>query len=153
MDLRAYLKRLRLSPSAAVLFNARSTHKHMNVDAFLALLSRQGYIDRQRIGEMSKSAGGKRGRASAATQANAEDGVTYEWRWGNRAHSEIGERGIAGFAAEFMVERIGEDEEEEEGGRANAAREQRREEARRKVLEKMVKGIQRAAGGELAEIK
>ena len=81
----------------------------MTLDAYLALLSRQGYVERQRVGEAGKktAAGGKRGRAPAATQANAaagEEGTAFEWRWGNRAHSEVGEMAIAAFAAEFMVE-------------------------------------------------
>lgn len=151
MDLRANLKRLRLPPTAIISYNAQSTHKQITVDAFLNLLSRQGYIERQRLGDPGKAAGGKRGRAPAATQANTEDGATYEWRWGNRAHSEVGEVGIGAFAAEFMVERMGVNEGEDEGGRGAAKG--RREEARKKVLEKMVKGIGRAAGGSLAEIK
>ncbi|KAF7983597.1 hypothetical protein HWV62_20497 [Athelia sp. TMB] len=152
MDLRSNLKRMRLPPTANVTFNSRSTHKQMTVDAFLGLLSRQGYIERHRIGDTGNKkagAGGKRGRAPAATQGNAEDGATFEWRWGNRAHSEVGEQAIASFAAEFMVERMGGHDEEEEGGANN----QRRVAAKNAALEKMAKGISRAAGGELSEIK
>lgn len=163
VDLRANLKRLRLPPTAPITFNERSTHRQMTLDAYLALISRQGYVERQRIGDAvgkKGGAGGKRGRASAGMsatqQANSvEDGATFEWRWGNRAHSEVGEMGIAAFAAEFMVERMGlEEEEAEEGGRGGggAARE-RREKARKNILEKMVKGFERSAGGNLSEIK
>lgn len=152
MDLRSNLKRLRLPPTATISFNAQSTHKQITVDAYLNLLCRQGYIEHQRLGDAGKAPGGKRGRAPAATQANAEEGATYEWRWGNRAHSEVGEMGIGTFAAEFMVERMGmEDEEEEDGGRG--AGKGKRNDARKKLLEKMIKGIGRAAGGSLAEIK
>jgi len=152
MDLRANLKRLRLPPTANISFNSQSTHKQITADAYLSLLCRQGYIERQRLGEPGKAPGGKRGRAPAATQANTEEGATYEWRWGNRAHSEVGEMGIGAFAAEFMVERMGvEEEEDEEGGRG--AGKGRRDDARKQVLEKMIKGIGRAAGGSLAEIK
>ena len=141
VDLRANLKRLRLAPSASVHFSSKSTHKQCTVDAYLILISRQGYVERSRIGEAPSGKSGKRGRAPAATQANnTEEGVTYEWRWGNRAHSEVGEAAIANFAAEFMVERNDEDGE-------------RSEAQRNKELEKMTKGIERAAGGELAEIK
>lgn len=154
VDLRANLKRLRLPPSANLTFNSQSTHQQMTVDTFLTQLSRQGYIERHRIGDANNKkagAGGKRGRAPAATQVNVEDGATFEWRWGNRAHSEVGEIGIAGFAAEFMVERMGAHEDEEEGARGGGAK--RREAARHALLDKMVKGIGRAAGGELSEIK
>jgi len=89
-----------------------------------------------------------------AGAAAAEDGTAFEWRWGNRAHSEVGEMAIAGFAAEFMVERMGleEEEGEEGGGRGGAARE-RRDKAKKNILEKMVKGFERSAGGNLSEIK
>lgn len=141
MDLRANLKRLRLPPSAFVYFTPKSTHKQSTVDAYLALISRQGYIEQSRIGEAPGGKGGKRGRAPAATQANnAEEGMTYEWRWGNRAHSEVGEAAIASFAAEFMVER-----NDENGERSEAQK--------MKELERMTKGIERAAGGKLSEIK
>jgi melanoma-associated antigen len=162
VDLRANLKRLRLPPTANITFNAQSTHKQMTVDAYLTLLSRQGYIEQQRVGEAGKkaAAGGKRGRPSA-TQANAaagEEGTAFEWRWGNRAHSEVGEMGIAGFAAEFMVERMGIEEEEGEDGAAGergggGAARARREKARKNILEKMIKGFERSAGGNLSEIK
>jgi melanoma-associated antigen len=164
VDLRGNLKRLRLPPTAIVTFNAQSTHKQMTVDAYLTLLSRQGYIERQRIGDAAAAskkggAGSKRGRAPAATQqANAaDDGAAFEWRWGNRAHSEVGEMAIAGFAAEFMVERMGLEEEEAEegggGGRGAGAARERRDQARKNILEKMVKGFERSAGGNLSEIK
>jgi len=52
----------------------------------------------------------------------------------------VGEAAIASFAAEFMVERNDEDGE-------------RSEAQKMKELEKMTKGIERAAGGELSEIK
>lgn len=158
VDLRSNLKRLRLPPTANIAFNARSTHRQLTVDAFLAQLSRQGYIERHRIGDTGNkkagAAGGKRGRAPAATQGNAEDGATYEWRWGNRAHSEVGEQAIAAFAAEFMVERMGDQgQDDDDEGAANNANNARRQAERLVALERMVKGIGRAAGGELAEIK
>lgn len=154
MDLRANLKRLRLPPTAIISFNTQSTHKQITVDAYLNLLCRQGYLERQRLGDPGKVAGGKRGRAPAATQATADDGASYEWRWGNRAHSEVGEKGIGTFAAEFMVERmaVDDDEDDEDDGGKDAGKE-KRDDARKKVLEKMIKGIGRAAGGSLAELK
>ena len=91
-----------------------------------------------------------------ATQGDgADDGTTWEWRWGHRSHSEIGEKAVAQFAAEFMVEserRATEALEEEDGeGRAGARkREQRAAEAKRR-LETVLKGIRRAAGGEFVD--
>jgi hypothetical protein len=148
VDLRANLKRLRLPSTGTLAFNSQSTHKSLPLEQYLSLLMRQGFIDRQRIGDAKKAkAQGKRGRATQDDEA----GTTYEWRWGNRAQSEVGEMGIAKFVAEFMV---GEDEEdgddEEEGSRAKAKK--RQVEADNK-LTKMMKGIARAAGGELADLK
>jgi hypothetical protein len=148
-DLRANLKRLRLPATGTVAFNARATHRTLPLDQYLSLLIRQGYIDRQRIGETKKGKGkgGKRGREAQDEEA----GMTYEWRWGNRAQSEVGEAGIAQFVAEFMVGE-GEDDgdDEEEGSRAKNKRKQTETDSK---LTKMMKGIARAAGGELAEIK
>lgn len=152
VDLRATLKRLRLAPTAHVAFSSRSTHRSLGIDAYLTQLIRQGYIDRTRIGEnKGAGAGGKkRGRGPAPTQAD-DQGTTWEWRWGNRAASEVGEQAIARFVAEFMVERTRDgDGEDDEGGQAAGQR--ALEEANKKV-EKMIKGITRAAGGELADVK
>ncbi|EIW77728.1 MAGE-domain-containing protein [Coniophora puteana RWD-64-598 SS2] len=151
MDLRAYLKRLRLpAGTGTVPTSALSTHRNMPIDTFLSQLVRQGYLDRVRLGDPKGGAGGgagKRGRPPAATQGGGEDGAqaAYEWRWGNRAFSEVGEKAVAEFMAEFMVERSrGEaiEEEEEEGGEGVERKHQA-----------MFKGIERAAGGKLADIR
>ncbi|GLB42868.1 putative MAGE-domain-containing protein [Lyophyllum shimeji] len=143
MELLANLKRLGLPPSGHVTFTSHSTHKTQSVDTYLATLIRQGYLDRVQVGDSKKSGkGAKRGRM---TQADEENGATYEWRWGSRAHSEVGEQAVAKFVAEFMVGDAG-DDDEDEGGRG------RREGAAAK-LERMTKGIERAAGGQLTDIK
>jgi len=147
LDLRAYLKRLRLPSSGNIAFNAHSTHRNVSLDQYLTTLIRQGYIDRQEIGAESKKTKGKAKRA----RADDDSGNTYEWRWGNRAQSEIGEKGIAQFVAEFMVGEEAEDDDEDEGsGRARANK--RQAEAENK-LAKMTKGIEKAAGGQLADLK
>ncbi|KAJ7704158.1 MAGE family-domain-containing protein [Mycena metata] len=161
-DLRMILKRLQLPNTATVAFGASSTHRTLTLDAYLTLLIRQGFLDRQQVGGGAdggkKGAGkGKRGRVS---QADEESGQTYEWRWGNRAQSEVGEKAIAGFVAEFMVaeeaggEEDGEDEDGQgQGAAAGRARAQKRKADAEGRLAKMMKGIERAAGGQLAEIK
>ncbi|EED83309.1 predicted protein [Postia placenta Mad-698-R] len=115
-DLLAILKRLHLPPGSAIPLSARSTHQGMAVDAYLTQLMRQGYLDRQRTGDAK--GGGKRGRGPGAAQGGAGDdgGAVFEWRWGGRAMAEVGEKAIARFMAEFMVERPGDDSEEEDGG-------------------------------------
>lgn len=87
-----------------------------------------------------------------ATQADDDSGITYEWRWGARAQSEVGEKGIAQFIAEFMVGDLhGQDEGDDDDEGARARGKTKRATAERDV-EKMTKGIERAAGGNLAEL-
>jgi melanoma-associated antigen len=155
VDLRANLKRLRLPPKGEIPFNSQATHKSLSIEAYLNLLTKQNYLDFQRVGE-AKGAGsgkGKRGRAPAATQNNEDGGGTIEWRWGSRAHSEVGEQGIASFVAEFMVERMGVEEQQDEEEGSGRRGEKARQEAAQKRLDGVLKGIHRAAGGNLQEIK
>jgi hypothetical protein len=158
--LRANLKRLHITPTSKMSFTPQSTEKSQSVDAYLTHLIRQGYLDRQRVGD-NKGAGTKRnrGRPVVATQADGgEETGTWEWRWGNRAQSEVGEKGVAKFIAEFMVERLGgetADEDEDEGagpsrrnrGKGKATQAENAE----KRMEAMMKGIERAAGGNVSD--
>ncbi|GBE88892.1 Melanoma-associated antigen G1 [Sparassis crispa] len=149
-DLRGILKRLRLSGSAHVPLSSQSTHQALTVDAYLTQLARQGYLDRNRVGEQK---GQKRGRVPAATQATqGEDGANnWEWRWGARARAEVGEKAIARFVAEFMVAKTGGDETDGEGegeeGRARA------DVGEKKRFEIILRGIERAAGTALADVR
>ncbi|KAI6126933.1 MAGE-domain-containing protein [Pisolithus sp. B1] len=155
VDLKANLRRLGLPSNAVIPVNEQAAHKPMPLDAFLSQLTRQGYLDCIRPGD-NKAAGGKRGRAPAATQAAAEENQAYEWRWGNRAHSEVGEQAVANFTAEFMVERsrevVTDDDEEQEAGTNRRGRGQDGENTAEKRLETMQKAIERAAGGNLSGI-
>src|ERR1700761_1133945 len=94
------LKRLGLTASGEIAFSAASTHRTLTLDAYLTNLIRQGYLDRQQVGADPKKGKGKRGRIS---QADEDSGQTYEWRWGPRAQSEVGEQAIGAFIADFMV--------------------------------------------------
>ncbi|KAG5650330.1 hypothetical protein H0H81_012602 [Sphagnurus paluster] len=146
MELRAQLKNLGLPPSGHVTFSAQSTHKTLPVETYLATLIRQGYLDRTQVGDIKKGGKGKGAKRARVTQADEESGTTYEWRWGSRAQSEVGEKGVAKFIAEFMVGDAGDDDDDDDATRG------RHEEAGAK-LERMVKGVERAAGGQLADIK
>ncbi|KAK7443455.1 hypothetical protein VKT23_015628 [Stygiomarasmius scandens] len=151
-ELRAHLKRLHLSSNVDINFDVKSTipNNTQSLDNFLESLRRQGYIDQQIIGDAKKAKGPGKGKRVRSTQADNDSGIKYEWRWGVRAQSEIGEQGIAQFVAEFMVTREHEeDEDEEEGG---SSRNRRRQDPQKKV-EKMLDGIAKAAGGELAGLK
>ncbi|KAF9022823.1 MAGE-domain-containing protein [Hymenopellis radicata] len=140
-ELRSYLTKLRLSNVA---FTSRSTTRSVPLDTYLQTLLRQGYLDRQSLADASKKGGTKGGKSKRVRADEDGGGVKYEWRWGSRAHTEIGEEGIGEFVAEFMVGPVN-DEEGEGGGR--------RQKEREKKVHKMVQGIGRAAGGGLAEFK
>ncbi|KAL1744729.1 MAGE family-domain-containing protein [Schizophyllum fasciatum] len=137
IDLRAALRRLNLD--ADVHLSGLATHDKVPIDAFLAHLARQGYVERAAVGEPKRAGkGGKRGRP---TQGADEEGAQYEWRWGTRALCEVGERKVAQFVGEFMAG--GEEDEESEAAQAEM-------QAR---LDRIVKGIERAAGGNLRDVK
>ena len=175
------LRRLRLRPPTQLALAAHSPHRTLTLDAYLLQLQRQGYLDRSRIGSAgSGGANGTsqkrgRGRPGGATQGSGggeDNDVAWEWRWGPRAVAEIGEEAIAHFVAEFMAERAsggggagasgsgsggraagdgggdGEVSDDEPGGRGARAR---REDAQRR-LAALLKGVERAAGGDLAGV-
>ena len=131
----------------------------MPIDTFLQHLVRQGYLDHVPLRNTKAKTNKRRGRVSA-TQGSRdaeENPRAYEWRWGNRAHGEVGEQAVARFVGEFMVERMGmADVEEEVGGSGEGHRrrkQKQKESGLEKQLETMVKAIERAAGGNLADIK
>jgi melanoma-associated antigen len=146
-DLRSHLKRLRLDYGANVPVGAQATHRALTIESFLSQAQRAGYLDQSRIGTEggAKRGGGKRGR-NAATD---DDNVQYEWRWGPRAHAEIGEAGIGKFLAEFMAERSAEDDDQDDEDMDAGER----QEAMRKKIEKRFRGIETAAGGTLNEVR
>lgn len=150
--------------SGTVPSKSQSTHRSVPIDTFLQHLIRKGYLDRVRLGDTKSTTGKRRGRISA-TQGNGnaeENPQAYEWRWGNRAHGEVGEQAVAGFVGEFMVERtrmadVEEEEEEGAGGSAGGGRrrgkQKQKEGGLEKRLETTIKAIERAAGGNLTDVK
>ncbi|KAH9054702.1 MAGE-domain-containing protein [Lactarius vividus] len=171
MDLRLLLRRLRLRPPTQIALPAHTPHRTLTFDAYLTQLQRQGYLDRTRIGAggaAQKRRRGGVGAMQAGSGGGEGDDVVWEWRWGPRAAAEIGEAAVARFVAEFMAERAsrggagggggpgrgagggaGSDEgsDEEVGGRRARAH---REEAQKR-LAALLKGVEHAAGGELAD--
>jgi melanoma-associated antigen len=142
------LKRLKLRENDLVELPATSPHRTVMVDAFLNELTRKHYLDRSKIGVAT----GKRGRGAVS---QADDGEGYEWRWGPRAFSEIGEQAIGLFVAEFMTEHrtVAEDSSDEEGdARARGAKRKARKEENEKRVQAMLRGIEREAGGELLDV-
>ncbi|KAG1745033.1 MAGE-domain-containing protein [Suillus paluster] len=111
----------------------------LDLHTYLNQLVKQGYLDRINPGETK--APGKRSRAPAATQANPDETQAFEWHWGHRSYSEIGEQAVATFIAEFMVERNRDDDIEEDDQEDD------------KKLKNVFGVIERAAGGNLSDIK
>ncbi|KAK0189970.1 MAGE family-domain-containing protein [Armillaria mellea] len=145
-ELRAHLKKLRQPMSGSVMFDTHATHKSVSMEAYMNMIIRQGFVERMAVGDAKKG----KGKRVRATQGDDDSGATYEWRWGNRAHSEVGEQAIAQFVAEFMVGEQEAEDDEDDGARARGKRRQDR--AQNKV-EKMAAGIERAAGGNLSDLK
>lgn len=154
MDLRRHLKSLHLPSNPnirPIRYTASSTTRSQNIDGYLSHLLKQGYLDRQQVGgEVGAKKGKKTGAGSKRLRTQAEDleeGRTYEWRWGARAFSEIGEEYVGKFIAEFMVST---EVNQEEEGRGAAAAARAKEKA---LVEKMYVGVEKAAGGKLMELK
>lgn len=158
MDLRSLLKRLRLPIGTPISLNDQSTRKNITIEDYLSSLQRQGFLDRTKIGGAA-TAGNKRGRGGQSqSQARSDegDGEAFEWRWGPRAMAEVGEMGIGKFVADFLEERMREadfeDDDEDMDERAAQKARQKREEQSAKRMEALVRGIERAAGGPLADV-
>ncbi|KAI0033586.1 MAGE family-domain-containing protein [Vararia minispora EC-137] len=151
-DLRALLRRLQLREQDSVDLPAAMPHRIQPVDQYLGELLRKQYLDRVRIGQPA----GKRGRsgASQATQAADDESGAYEWRWGPRAFAEVGEKAVARFIGEFMTEAREDDGESDsdEGEDTRGLVRGRRKEDAEKRLQAMLRGIERAAGGNLLDI-
>lgn len=160
--MQTHLKRLGLQPGAFIPTNVLVTQRSNTVEAYLKDLDRQGYLLHLEVGGAGKAGAGKRARggAGASQHPNGEAGADakqFEWRWGPRAIAEIGEQAVARFVADFMVERrqevleVSSDEDEGLGRRRERGRGGRdNAEAR---MEKMLKGIETAAGGTLQDVR
>ena len=137
---------------APIKTSAHGAHKKWQLDTYLTELVNKGYLVKSKVdlgNGPPKASQGKRGRQS---KANDEEDAVYEWKWGTRAHAEVGEEAIGQFIGEFMVERALKDKEAEEDADNNNGKKRKPrniEEERDKMLETMMKGISRAAGGSL----
>ncbi|KIO22925.1 hypothetical protein M407DRAFT_114394 [Tulasnella calospora MUT 4182] len=138
----------------------------------LSDMIKQNYLDRVRVPMPGGAPTGGARRKSRKAADEEEEGL-YEWRWGSRAHAEIGEQNVAEFICDFMrkswldeqLKLLGEDEEDEErtgAGRRgkNAARNPRRraekeaelEDKAEKYGERLLKDVARVAGSELTRV-
>ncbi|KAI5121740.1 hypothetical protein M0805_009030 [Coniferiporia weirii] len=151
-ELKKHLKSFRLSLSSTIEFAPHATHKSATIEAYLSTLVKQGYLDKVKVGPAGapRATQGKRARNADAD----EEGVSYEWRWGARAQAEVGELAIAQFVAEFMAERVLRDTGRGDGDDESTGPQRRDfdEEEGQRVLDSMMKGITRAAGGKLNDI-
>ncbi|KAI0631792.1 MAGE family-domain-containing protein [Trametes polyzona] len=153
-DLRAILKRLQLPANALIPLSSQSSTQTLTIDAYLAQLTRQGYLEKSRVG--AARAGAKRGRASQHPSGPNDDGTlaAYEWRWGARAYAEVGERAIAQFVAEFMAARPAGEGSDDEGDDDEDAVSASRDAGTQKRVQMIFRGIERAAAGApLADVR
>ncbi|CAE6444433.1 unnamed protein product [Rhizoctonia solani] len=176
--LRGLLKPLGLTPNAEMFLPISNHRRRMKFPEFLTHLTKLGYLERTRAATAiaGTQPAKKRGRQSQAATAgdDDEDGATIEWKWGSRAHAELGERAVAEFMVDFMVERAIKDaarqlrrnaqtqggDEDEEDDEENVGRAERNErekdkaalEARaEKMREAMMRDVERSAGGHLSD--
>jgi melanoma-associated antigen len=150
VQLRTYLKRLRLPMGSAVPSNASSQlMKPLTIDAHLAQLVKQNYLDKQKTSLASTQGAQKRGRGGGVLGGADEGDASFEWKWGTRAIAEIGEEGVGSFVVDFMdgIERERGDRRAEEDGARGSSRQEREMGEKRK--DKILTAIGRAAGGGL----
>lgn len=156
-ELRLHLKNLRLTPTTTINLTKYSTTRSVTLDTYLTQLLKQGYLDRLQVGgdakQLKAKAKGKGGAKRVRGDEEDTDGTTYEWRWGPRAYSEVGEKAIAQFVAEFMVRDGLEGDDEEDGAGVNGRAGGSSQTEAKKKLDKMMLGIEKAAGGSLADVK
>ncbi|KAG9010638.1 hypothetical protein FRB90_007760 [Tulasnella sp. 427] len=133
---------------------------------------KQNYLDRVRVqvpGGTTVQGGARRKSRKAADED--EEGL-FEWRWGSRAHAEIGEQNVAEFICEFMQrtwldeqkQLLGEEDEGDEqpttsrkgrntrNTKSRAEKEAELEEKADKYGERLLKDVTRVAGSELTKV-
>ncbi|KAG9005554.1 hypothetical protein FRB90_010310 [Tulasnella sp. 427] len=137
----------------------------------LSDMIKQSYLDRVRVqvpGGTTVQGGARRKSRKAADED--EEGL-FEWRWGSRAHAEIGEQNVAEFICEFMQrtwldeqkQLLGEDEGDEQpttsrrgkntrNTKSRVEKEAELEEKADKYGERLLKDVTRVAGSELTKV-
>jgi len=151
VQLRGYLKQLRLPPTAKVPFKTQAAEALKNTittDTFLANMVRQGYLDKSKkvIAPSGSQAANKNKRARAGKGKEQDGNESYNWKWGPRAFVEFGEGAIVDFLTAYMVEKnelLEQAVEEEEDGTPEVYQERR--ERRREEAETMKRSIMKAA--------
>lgn len=149
VQLRTYLKRLQLPLEAhpPTTVSGPAGYK-TTIDAYLAQLIKQSYLEKQKANATGSQGGQKRMRGGAAVGGDNNE-YNLEWKWGSRAIAEIGEEGIGGFIVDFMhhietMRRSSEDGDEAVDGGSAVHMEQAE-----KTRDKLLKAVGRAAGGGL----
>ncbi|KAJ3872063.1 hypothetical protein F5051DRAFT_314754, partial [Lentinula edodes] len=77
----------------------------------------------------------------------------YEWLGGPRAHSEIGEKVVQEFVAEFMVGISSNEDDQDESGSRGDRRSggSNRNTGQCREVEKLMDGVEKAAGGNITD--
>ncbi|SCZ89938.1 BZ3500_MvSof-1268-A1-R1_Chr9g10647 [Microbotryum saponariae] len=159
-----YLRRLSLYPSTIIPLSPCSSHPgHLNLDHFIQLMCKQGYLERSASGAAPAAAAAAAARTGhvPATQRTVrgkgadliEGGdAAIEYRWGARAEVEIGEVGVAQFIQTIFEaggpkkSLGGDDDEEEEGEEGATERRKETPEEKKRKAERLMIELKRAAG-------
>jgi hypothetical protein len=141
------LKKLRLTATSIIEIGTPNAPKKLTFEQYLTLVIKQGYLDRIKVGNTAGArTGAKRGRAGAVRAEGEEGTVDLEWRWGERSHAEISEKGIGDFVVSFMTEQSRPAGGIEEGEKARKARLE-------KVRKQLESDVRKAAQTELTRIE
>jgi len=155
--LRNWLKKLRMGDKSLVVFPSSATRQTITLNEWFVEMVRLNYLDRivSNPGAVGSASGAGKRQRRVRVNADEDSGEIVEVRWGERAHAEISEKGVAEWVVEFMLsnEPQGEaddDDDEPTNAKEQRARNQRHAEERAKrdkAMETMMKDVRRAAGG------
>ncbi|KAH8827382.1 MAGE-domain-containing protein [Flagelloscypha sp. PMI_526] len=145
VDLMNHLKRLNIpqfSEHSVQLNYSTIVTPTLSTPKFLESLIKGGWIERHVLGGAKTKKGAPGAKRTLPTGEDAVNGnERYEWRWGPRAHSEIGEKESAQWIANFMVT----------SQMTGELTEQQQKAAGEKV-KKVYAGIEKVAGGGLRDV-
>ena len=103
VQLKKHLKTFHLGFSSILSLPPRSSEREIKLEAYLLNLVKQNYLDRVRVGFPGSTAPAQSQPSRRKSRMEDDDGeASFEWRWGSRAHAEIGEDSVAGYVADFM---------------------------------------------------
>ncbi|SCV69945.1 BQ2448_1339 [Microbotryum intermedium] len=169
-----YLRRLSLYPSTIIPLSPCSSHPgHLNLDHFIQLMCKQGYLERSASGAApagAAAAAARTGHVPATQRTTRGKGAdlieggdaAIEYRWGARAEVEIGEVGVAQFIQTIFEaggprKSLGGNDDDDDdddddgnddgdGARDDSERRKETPEEKKRKAERLIVELKRAAG-------